>query len=98
MALSKSRKTSGMVVVYILLTVGAVMMLLPFYYMLITAVRRCHEAISELGPEASAKELNHAYSVIDRAAKKGVIHPNKAARLKSSLATRATQSGEASEA
>jgi small subunit ribosomal protein S20 len=63
-----------------------------------TAVRRCHEAISELGPEASAKELNHAYSVIDRAAKKGVIHPNKAARLKSSLATRATQSGEASEA
>lgn len=62
------------------------------------AVRRCHEAISELGPEASAKELNHAYSVIDRAAKKGVIHPNKAARLKSSLATRATQSGEASEA
>jgi multiple sugar transport system permease protein len=39
MALSKSRKTSGMVVVYILLTVGAVMMLLPFYYMLITAVK-----------------------------------------------------------
>lgn len=63
-----------------------------------TAVRRCHEAIGELGPEASAKELNHAYSVIDRAAKKGVIHPNKAARLKSSLATRAAQVGEVSEA
>ncbi|MDD2202490.1 MAG: 30S ribosomal protein S20 [Firmicutes bacterium] len=63
-----------------------------------TAVRRCHEAISELGPEASVKELNHAYSVIDRAAKKGAIHPNKAARLKSSLASRAAQASEASEA
>lgn len=35
----KGRKTLGMAVVYILLTVGAVMMLLPFYYMLITAVK-----------------------------------------------------------
>ena len=60
-----------------------------------TAVRRCHEAISELGPEASARELNHAYSVIDRAAKKGVIHPNKAARLKSNLAAKAAMAGEA---
>jgi small subunit ribosomal protein S20 len=63
-----------------------------------TAVRKCHEAMDELGPEACAKELNHAYSTIDRAAKKGVIHPNKAARLKSSLATKAVNMGKAPEA
>lgn len=62
-----------------------------------TAVRRCYAALDELGPEAYEKELNHAYSVIDRATKKGVIHRNKAARLKSNLATKAAQTREASE-
>ena len=33
-------------------------------------------------PEA----INEAYSVIDKAAQRGIIHPNKAARLKSQLA------------
>lgn len=33
----------------------------------------------------SAKNLQQAYSAIDTAAKKHVIHPNKAARLKSRL-------------
>jgi small subunit ribosomal protein S20 len=36
--------------------------------------------------KATKKNLAQAYSVIDRAAKKKVIHKNKAARLKSRLA------------
>jgi small subunit ribosomal protein S20 len=32
-----------------------------------------------------AKDLSKAYSVIDKAAKKGVMHKNKAARLKSRI-------------
>ena len=37
--MSKARKTAHMTLVYILLTVGAVMMLMPFYYMLSTSVK-----------------------------------------------------------
>ena len=33
----------------------------------------------------AAKELNKAFSIIDKAAKKKLIHPNKAARLKSQI-------------
>jgi small subunit ribosomal protein S20 len=34
---------------------------------------------------SSKKDLMNAYSIIDRAAKKGIIHKNKASRLKSRL-------------
>ncbi len=33
----------------------------------------------------AAKELSKAFSIIDKAAKKKLIHPNKAARLKSQI-------------
>jgi len=35
--------------------------------------------------KAKKTTLNEAYSKIDKAAKKGLVHPNKAARLKSQL-------------
>ena len=34
---------------------------------------------------AAGKELSKAFSIIDKAAKKKLIHPNKAARLKSQI-------------
>ncbi len=37
------------------------------------------------GEGKAAKELSKAYSIIDKAAKNKVIHPNKAARLKSQI-------------
>ena len=37
--MSKTRKTAHLTLVYILLTAGAVMMLMPFYYMLSTSVK-----------------------------------------------------------
>ena len=39
-------------------------------------------------PETDAAPVTVAFSSIDRAAKKGAIHPNKAARLKSRLQKR----------
>ena len=41
--MSKTRKTAHLTLVYILLTVGAVMMLMPFYYMLSTSVKAPEE-------------------------------------------------------
>lgn len=37
------------------------------------------------GKKAQEKALAQAYKAIDKAAKKNIIHPNKAARLKSKL-------------
>lgn len=37
------------------------------------------------GEKTAAKELSRAFSIIDKAAKKKLIHPNKAARLKSQI-------------
>jgi small subunit ribosomal protein S20 len=39
-----------------------------------------------LAPTASADERTSAVSLLDRAARKGLIHPNKAARHKSQIA------------
>lgn len=39
-----------------------------------------------LAPSASAEEKLGAVSLLDRAARKGLIHPNKAARHKSQIA------------
>ena len=47
--------------------------------------RRFKEAIKEMRRHPSQKALRTAYRLLDRAAKKGVIHKNKAARLKSRL-------------
>ncbi len=44
------------------------------------------KAIDYFKKNISAKALSKAYTKIDRAAKKHVIHKNKAARLKSQLA------------
>ncbi len=56
-----------------------------------TAIRKCNEALIEAGPEGSVEELNRAFSAVDRAAKKGVIHRNQAARRKSRLARKANE-------
>lgn len=60
-----------------------------------TAIRRFNEALSQADPKGSADELNRAFSAVDRAAKKGVIHPNQAARRKSRLARRANKAAQA---
>lgn len=60
-----------------------------------TAIRRCNEALIQAGPEGSVDELNRAFSTVDRAAKKGVIHKNQAARRKSRLARRANKAAKA---
>jgi small subunit ribosomal protein S20 len=44
------------------------------------------KAIAYFKKNLSAKNLSAAYAKIDRAAKKHIIHKNKAARLKSQLA------------
>jgi small subunit ribosomal protein S20 len=49
-----------------------------------TAVKRARLAINS-GDENSAEALREAMSVLDRAARKGIIHPNNAARRKSRL-------------
>lgn len=42
-------------------------------------------AIKKAKTKKNKKNLASAYSALDRAAKKGIIHQNKAARLKSQL-------------
>ncbi|MGB9695954.1 MAG: 30S ribosomal protein S20 [Ignavibacteria bacterium] len=44
------------------------------------------KALTETEKEAAVNEFKKAMSALDRAAVKRVIHPNKAARLKSKLA------------
>ena len=59
-----------------------------------TAIRRFNEALGQAGPQGSVDELNRAFSTVDRAAKKGVIHKNQAARRKSRLARRANKAAQ----
>lgn len=47
-----------------------------------TAIRKVREAASA---DAAGEALQQAISLIDRAARKRIIHPNKAARAKSRL-------------
>lgn len=44
--------------------------------------RRLKDSLKNLSKKTSAEALREAQSAIDKAAKKGVIHKNKAARLK----------------
>ncbi len=45
-----------------------------------SVIKKVHTAISENAVEAARGHLNTAQSVIDKAAKKGVLHSNTAAR------------------
>lgn len=45
-----------------------------------------HAAVKAARKTKTLKTLSHAYTTLDKAAKHGTIHPNKAARLKSRLA------------
>lgn len=49
-------------------------------------------ALKTAREDLSKKQIEKAYSVLDRAAKKNVIHKNKAARLKSRLMAKAKKS------
>ncbi len=50
-----------------------------------TAVRQARELIEGGAQEEAQKAVHAAVSVLDRAARKGVLHPNNAARRKSRL-------------
>jgi small subunit ribosomal protein S20 len=50
-----------------------------------TLVRRAETLISRAEAEAAAGAVTNAVSLLDRAAAKGIIHPNNAARRKSRL-------------
>ena len=55
--------------------------------------RSLREALKAFSKSPSAKLQSHAQSNLDKAAKKGVIHKNKAARLKKQAAKRAKAAG-----
>ena len=51
-----------------------------------TAIKKVEAAVREADKDAAAKELLNATSIIDKAAKKGVLHKNNASRKVSRLA------------
>ena len=53
-----------------------------------TQMKKVLSAVDKKDSEASRKALDEAYRLLDRAAVKGVIHRNSAARHKSRLAAR----------
>lgn len=55
--------------------------------------RSLREALKSFGRSPSAKSHSTAQSHLDKAAKKGVIHKNKASRLKRQAAKRAKAAG-----
>lgn len=50
------------------------------------AVRDVRKTATHVTTEARKNTLSQAYSKLDKAAKKGIVHKNKASRLKSRLA------------
>lgn len=48
--------------------------------------KKFREAVKKARKKPTLKNLKQAYSILDKAAKKKIIHKNKAARLKSRLA------------
>ena len=50
-----------------------------------TLVRTAEQTIASAEAEAAAGAVKNAISMLDRAAQKGIIHPNNAARRKSRL-------------
>lgn len=59
-----------------------------------TAIRRTTEAIATGDADAVKKAYDKASSVIDSAARKGVLHKNTAARKKSRLAAKVTSANQ----
>ena len=53
-----------------------------------SAVRDAREKIGSANPEEAAQAIREAYSALDRAAQKGVLHKRNAARRKSRLMKR----------
>ncbi|HNV35047.1 MAG TPA: 30S ribosomal protein S20 [Bacillota bacterium] len=60
-----------------------------------TAARRVNEAIALNDNDMSSEKLSAAYSAIDRAVKKGVIHANQGARRKARLAAKVNEAAKA---
>ncbi len=59
-----------------------------------TAVTATRNAIADGNADAAKTAYTRAASVLDRAAKTGVIHPNNAARRKSRLAKQLNSTGQ----
>ena len=55
-----------------------------------TAIRRCEKAIANSDKEEAENALKFAVKKLDKAARKGLIHKNKAARKKSKLTRHVT--------
>lgn len=53
-----------------------------------TAIRAVEEALKKGDSAVTHEKLNHAYSILDKCAKKGVFKINKVSRTKSRLAAR----------
>jgi len=53
-----------------------------------TAIKRANESIAGGDPDAAREAVRAAISTLDRAARKGVLHPNNAGRHKSRLLLR----------
>ena len=53
-----------------------------------TAVTKARQAVAGSDPAAAAEQVQAAVRALDRAAQKGVLHPNNAARRKSRLMKR----------
>ena len=58
-----------------------------------TAIKKVEAAVREADKDAAAKELLNATSIIDKAAKKGVLHKNTASRKVSRLASAVNRIG-----
>jgi small subunit ribosomal protein S20 len=56
-----------------------------------TAIRRFKEALDKGDAEAVRETMAKAFSVIDKAAAKGVLHKNNAARKKAKLSRKLTK-------
>lgn len=54
-------------------------------------VKKVREAIKSADKEGAVKLIPETYGVVDRSVKKGTIHPNKAARVKSRLSRQAAK-------
>lgn len=59
-----------------------------------TLVRRAESLIAQADEQAAAGAIGNAISLLDRAAAKGIIHPNNAARRKSRLMAKYNRMGE----
>ena len=59
-----------------------------------TSIAKAEQLIAAKDTEAAKDEVIKAASALDKAAQKGIIHPNQAARRKSRLMRRLNKAGE----